>query len=219
MVSIRNASRRDVRLALVLATVNVAIWPIYPVLNHGPNRIFLRTPLDGMIPLVPIMVIPYLSLIPLLGVAAAVFAIADVRRFQAFALAVTVALLVSYLIYALAQSYVIRPYPGGEGWLTAVVRNVYALDRPYNDFPSLHTSLSVIVAALWRQAHGRAGLVVVAWCGLIVASTVLIHQHYLADVAGGLVVAWLAIAVSDRVIERVHHEPQDKRPVRPGGDG
>ena len=168
-----------------------------------------------MIPLVPIMVIPYLSLFPLTGVGAVVLAIADVRRFQVLALAVTVALLVSYLIYALAQSYVLRPYPGGGGGLTAVIRHIYTLDRPYNDFPSLHTSLSVIVAVGWRRTHRRTGLIVSAWCGLIVASTVLIHQHYLADVAGGLMVAWLAIVASERAIGRIDHEPRDQSPVQP----
>jgi membrane-associated phospholipid phosphatase len=217
MTGIRNAAQRDVLLALILAAVSVATSLIYPVLNHGPNRIFLRTPLDGAIPLVPVMVIPYLSLIPLIGVAAIVFAIADVRRVQALALAVTVALLVSYLVYALAQSYVIRPYPGGGGWLTTTVRHVYALDRPYNDFPSLHTSLSAIVAVLWRRINQRTGAVVAVWCGLIVASTVLIHQHYLADVAGGLIVAWLAIAASDRIIDRIRYDPQGKPPMRPDG--
>ncbi|HXP18750.1 MAG TPA: phosphatase PAP2 family protein [Streptosporangiaceae bacterium] len=212
MTGAAGAARRDVLLALLLAAISVATYLIYPVLNHGPDKIFLRTPLDRAIPLVPVMVIPYLSLFPLIGLAAVVLAVTDVRRLQALALAMIVALGVSYLVYALAQSYVIRPSPAGRDWLTAAVRHVYALDRPYNDFPSLHTSLSAIVAVSWLRAHRRTGAVVAVWCGLVIASTVLIHQHYLADVAGGLVVAWLAVAVSDRVIGRIHHDP----PERPG---
>jgi membrane-associated phospholipid phosphatase len=202
---------RDVLLALLLAAVSVATYLIYPVLNHGPQRIFLRTPLDRAIPLVPVMVIPYLSLFPLIIVAAAVFAIADLRRVQALALAVTLALLVSYLVYALAQSYVIRPSPDGRNWLTAAVRYVYSLDRPYNDFPSLHTSLSAIVAVMWLRIHPRTGVAVALWCGLIIASTLLIHQHYLADVAGGLAVAWLAVTASDRAIAAIHRDPPGER--------
>jgi membrane-associated phospholipid phosphatase len=212
MTGIRTAARRDVLLALLLAAVSVATYLIYPVLNHGPNKIFLRTPLDHAIPLIPAMVIPYLSLIPLITVTAVVLAIADVRRVQALALAVTIALLVSYLVYALAQSYVVRPSPVGRDWLAEAVRHVYAVDRPYNDFPSLHTSLSAIIAILWLRTHHRTGVVVAIWCGLIVASTVLIHQHYLADIAGGLMVAWLAMAASDRVIDRIHHDPRDEPP-------
>jgi membrane-associated phospholipid phosphatase len=88
---------------------------------------------------------------------------------------------------------------------------VYSLDRPFNDFPSLHTSLSAIVAVMWLRIHPRTGVAVAFWCGLIIASTVLIHQHYLADVAGGLAVAWLAVAASDRIIAAIHHDPPGKR--------
>jgi membrane-associated phospholipid phosphatase len=199
-------SRRDVLLALLLGAVSVAAYLLYPVLNHGPGRIFLRAPLDRAIPLVPVMVIPYLSLIPLIILAAIVAAAAGLRRFQAFALAITLALAVSYLIYALAQSYVIRPSPAGTDWLTAAVRHVYSLDRPYNDFPSLHTSLSAIVAVSWWRIHRRTGIAIALWCTLIIASTVLIHQHYLADIAGGLAVAGLALAASDRIIGAIHHD-------------
>jgi len=153
MAGIQDAGRRDVLLALLLGVVSIAAYLIYPVLNHGPGKIFLRTPLDRAIPLVPVMVIPYLSLIPLIIVAVVVFAIADVRRVQALAVAVTLALLASYLVYALAQSYVIRPSPPGRDWLAAAVRHVYSLDRPYNDFPSLHTSLATIVAVSWLRIH------------------------------------------------------------------
>jgi membrane-associated phospholipid phosphatase len=185
-------SRRDVLLALLLGAVSVAAYLLYPVLNHGPGRIFLRAPLDRAIPLIIL--------------AAIVAAAAGLRRFQAFALAITLALAVSYLIYALAQSYVIRPSPAGTDWLTAAVRHVYSLDRPYNDFPSLHTSLSAIVAVSWWRIHRRTGIAIALWCTLIIASTVLIHQHYLADIAGGLAVAGLALAASDRIIGAIHHD-------------
>jgi membrane-associated phospholipid phosphatase len=219
MAGTPSAVWRDVLLALGLGAVSVAVYLIYPVLNHGPNKIFLQTPLDRAIPLVPVMVIPYLSLYPLLILAAVVFAGTDLRQVQALALAVTLALLVSYLFYVLAQSYVIRPSPAGWDWLTAAVRYVYSLDRPYNDFPSLHTCLSAIVAVLWLRIHRRTGVAVAVWCSLIVASTVLIHQHYLADVAGGLAVAWLAVAASGRIIAAIHHDRPDAPPARASAIG
>lgn len=209
-----NAARRDLLLTLLLGAASVAAFLIYPVLDHGPDRIFLQTPLDRAIPFVPVMVIPYLSLIPVIILAAVVFAIAGLRRLQALTLAVTLAMLVSYLVYAVAQSYVIRPSPPGRDWLSAAVRHVYALDRPYNDFPSLHTSLAAIVAVLWLRTHRRTGAAIAIWCTLIVASTVLIHQHYLADVAGGLAVAWLAVAASDRILSRIHGNRPGASPAR-----
>jgi hypothetical protein len=55
MTDTPGTARRDVLLALLLGTVSVATYLIYPVLNHGPNKIFLQTPLDRAIPLVPAM--------------------------------------------------------------------------------------------------------------------------------------------------------------------
>jgi membrane-associated phospholipid phosphatase len=196
----------DIILAVLLGAVGCATYLIYPALNHGPNRIFLQTAIDRAMPLVPVMVIPYVSLIPLIGIAALVFAVADLRRFQSFALAMTIALLVSYLFYATAQSYVIRPTITGDDWLSRAVRQVYSLDKPYNDFPSLHTSLSTIIAVSWLRVHRRTGIAVAVWCALIVASTVLIHQHYVADLAGGLVVAWAAVTSAEWVIRRIHRQ-------------
>jgi membrane-associated phospholipid phosphatase len=216
MADTASAGRRDVLLTLLLGVVSITAYLIYPVLNHGPDRIFLRTPQDRAIPLVPVMVIPYLSLIPLIIVAVVASAIADLRRVQALALAVTLALLASYLVYALAQSYVIRPSPTGRDWLTVAVRHVYSLDRPYNDFPSLHASLATIVAVSWLRIYRRTGTAAAIWCTLIVASTVLIHQHYLADVAGGLAVAWLAVTASDRILGWLHHDGSDGPPTQRG---
>jgi membrane-associated phospholipid phosphatase len=84
------------------------------------------------------------------------------------------------------------------GWL----RDVYAGDRPYNDFPSLHTSLSTIIAVHWWRWNRRIGVPVAVWTLLIVASTVLVHQHYLADVGGGLVLAALTSTVGLRLFAR-----------------
>jgi membrane-associated phospholipid phosphatase len=64
---------------------------------------------------------------------------------------------------------------------------------------------------LWLRLHRRAGIVVALWCSLIIASTVLIHQHYLADVAGGIVVGWLAVAISSRIIGAIHHDRRDRQ--------
>jgi membrane-associated phospholipid phosphatase len=202
----------DLALAVLLGAAGFATYLLYPALNHGPNRIFLQTALDRAIPFVPVMVIPYVSLIPLIFVAAVVYAVGDLRRFQSYALAMTIALLVSYVVYATAQSYVIRPTITGDDWLSRTVRYVYSLDKPYNDFPSLHTSQSTIIAAFWLKAHRRTGMVVAAWCALIVASTLLIHQHYIADVGAGLLVAWLSVTSAEWAVHRFHRSTDRSRP-------
>ncbi|MGD1052485.1 MAG: phosphatase PAP2 family protein [Candidatus Dormibacteria bacterium] len=187
---------------LVLLVVWYGVNLLYAPLNHGPNRIFLRTPLDQGIPVVPVFVIPYVSLTPYIAVTMALLLLARVRLLRSAAVAMIIAWLVSYAFYIFLQSYVARPELIGSDPFTALIRTVYAGDRPYNDFPSLHTSLSTIVAIHWWRVDRRIGMVAGGWTLLIVASTVLIHQHYLADLAGGLTLAAAACVVSLRLFAR-----------------
>ncbi len=176
-------------LSLVLIPAILGTNLIYDSLNHGPNRVFLETPLDRALPVVPIFAIPYVSLIPYIGVSLLVFLFFRVRIYRSAALTMIIAWFISYAFYFFLQSYIARPQITGTDPFSGMIRSVYASDQPYNDFPSLHTSLSTIIAIHWWRFDRRIGIPAAIWTALIVASTVLVKQHYLADVAGGLVLA------------------------------
>jgi len=68
---------------------------------------------------------------------------------------------------------------------------LWAVDLPHNLFPSLHVALSgLIVAALFRQSPAWARLLLGLWLVAICFAVVLVHQHHVVDVLGGLVLAW-----------------------------
>ncbi len=198
-------------ISLVLA---VAIYfgnEIYFILNHGPAVWNLRTPLDAALPVVPPFVIPYVSLDPLVYFTLIVFLLLRTKVFQSAALSMLAAFLVSYLFYFFFQTEVIRPALTGSDLFTRMIRDVYAGDNPFNDFPSLHTSVSTILAIHWLRLDRRAGIVACIWAALIVASTVLVKQHYVADVVGGLLLAfgvsWLFIRL---ILGRGDPKPADR---------
>ena len=137
----------------------------------------------------PIFAIPYLSLIPYIGVSLLVFLFLRVRVYRSAALTMIIVWFISYAFYFFLQSDIARPAITGTDPFSAMIRSIYASDQPYNDFPSLHTSLSTIIAIHWWRFDRRIGIVAAIWTALIVASTVLVKQHYLADVAGGLLLA------------------------------
>jgi membrane-associated phospholipid phosphatase len=184
-------------LACILLAVAVFFAnEIYFLLNHGPAVLHLRTPLDDAIPVVPAFVIPYVSLNPYVYVTLAALLLLRTRIFQSAGLAMLGTWLVSYLFYFFLQSEMIRPVLAGTDVFTRMINAVYAGDNPYNCFPSLHTSMSTLMAVHWLRVDRRIGIAASVWTALIVASTVFIKQHYVADVAGGLVLgfatAWLA---------------------------
>jgi membrane-associated phospholipid phosphatase len=195
---------RDIGLALGMALALALLFQLYVPLNHGPPRWIARTPLDELIPLVVPMVVPYVSIYPIGVLTAVAFWLMSARLLHSALLASILTLAASYVCYFVAQTYVERPAVSGDDFLSSLLRSVYAVDQPYNAFPSLHVGVSVVIAVHWLWSGGRTGFWIAAWCGLIACSTVFVHQHYLADVLGGLVVGASACLLSRRIIGGLH---------------
>jgi membrane-associated phospholipid phosphatase len=173
---------------------------IYSTLNHGPAVINLHTALDSAIPVVPIFVIPYDSLQPYIYATLILFLLFRSKYFQSACLAMITVWFISYGFYYFLQSEVIRPVLTGTDTFSKMVMNVYAGDNAFNDFPSLHTSLSTILAIHWVKVNKPLGIVLSIWTALIVASTLLVKQHYIADLIFGLALAFAAALVYMKVM-------------------
>ncbi len=177
---------------------------IYAVLNHGPNLIFMKSYFDTLIPVIPPFIIPYDSLQYFIYASLILFLAFRIRIFKSAALSMILVWFVSYTFYFFAQSFVMRPHLTGNDPFVKMILAVYASDHPYNDFPSLHTSLSTLMAFHWIKIDKRIGVPVAIWAALIVASTVFVKQHYLSDVIIGL---GLSFAVSRLFLKYVAKEP------------
>ncbi|HEY8732077.1 MAG TPA: phosphatase PAP2 family protein [Candidatus Limnocylindria bacterium] len=194
---------RGAAVTVVLGVIAIATSLVYDALNHGPNVVFLRTPIDDLIPVVGPFVIPYVSLRPFLYGSALVFLFFRARIYRSAAISMTVVLLISYVFYVFMQSYIDRPVLLGDDLFSRMIRDVYAGDQPYNDFPSLHASLSTVFAIHWWRVDRRIGLAVAIWVALIVVSTVFVKQHYVADMIAGTALAFLVSRVSlARLVDR-----------------
>jgi membrane-associated phospholipid phosphatase len=175
---------------------------IYYALNHGPAVINLHTALDSAIPVMPFFVIPYDSLQPYIYATLILFLLFRSKYFQSACLAMITVWFISYAFYYFLQSEVIRPVLTGTDTFSKMVMNVYAGDNAFNDFPSLHTSLSTILAIHWVKVNRPLGIVLSIWTALIVASTLLVKQHYIADMIFGLALAFAAALLYTRMLIR-----------------
>ncbi len=180
---------RNAGISILLVVGVYLTNKIYVLLNHGPRVILMKSPLDDLIPLIPAFVIPYVSLEPFIYATLVLFLLFRTRLFQSAALSMIAAWFVSYAFYFFLQSEMLRPTLTATDTLTQMIRDVYAGDNAFNCFPSLHTSLSTILAIHWWRVGKRIGIPVAIWVALIVASTVFVKQHYVADVVGGLLLA------------------------------
>jgi membrane-associated phospholipid phosphatase len=188
----------------------------YDYLNHGPYRLFLRSPIDQALPVVPLFVVPYDSLQPFIYGSLVVFLLFRARIYQSAVLSMIVTFLVSYVFFAFLQTYVDRPVLTGDDLLTRMVRDVYAGDQPFNDFPSLHVSTSTIIAIHWWRMGRRLTWPLIVWAGLIAMSTVMVRQHYVADIAGGLVLAFITSLFFIRRLEPRAIDASARRGQSPG---
>ena len=196
---------RNALFSLLLAVGVYFTSQVYYALNHGPAVINLRTALDAALPVVPVFVIPYVSLQPYIYATLILFLVFRTKYFQSACLAMITTWFISYAFYFFLQSEVIRPALSGTDIFSRMVMNVYAGDNPFNDFPSLHTSLSTILAIHWVKVNKPLGIALSIWTALIVASTLLIKQHYIADVVLGLALAFgTALLYLKLVVKRPH---------------
>lgn len=192
----------DWRTVGLLLLLHVLQLPLYGALNSGARGARrLESGIDPWIPLVPAFVLPYLSFFGLIAVTSlGLLRHRDPLRCARFLLALILTTGVSYVVYALWQTVVLRPdLSGDRGWAPQLLMWVYRSDSPYNAFPSLHTSISVVCALFLVGSPGwrRTGAI---WAALVVASTLLVKQHYLADAVSGALLGWAATRLAGRLL-------------------
>jgi len=175
------------RLLLTAIIVSVSAG-LYLLANHF-GKIFgawnIELPLDGRIPFVPKAIFIYLLIFPFL--AAPIFLVKKHRDFFHVIAVYFLLVLSSVSAFMLLPTTMARPMApefGVTGFLFWLMRQV---DGPHNLFPSLHVS-SVFYIALVIGRFCRAAIMSSIFCAVLISlSTLLVKQHLILDVAGGLV--------------------------------
>jgi membrane-associated phospholipid phosphatase len=178
---------RRPRTPLLYLVYWVPFIACYQLVNRFPMLEPRELPLswvDRALPFVPALLPLYVAYLPLYW--ATVARSENDREASRIFYGAHVQLLLSLPFFVLLptrmpleQFYGPEPY----NWADALWR---WFDAPNNCFPSLHTSNALLLLHFnWRRSHRWA------WAAAsigVVASTVLVKQHYVADVAGGALV-------------------------------
>jgi membrane-associated phospholipid phosphatase len=99
----------------------------------------------------------------------------------------------------------------GDGFGAWALRMLYAMDTPYNCFPSLHVAHSFVSALASRRVHRGVGAVAILCASLVAVSTLFTRQHYVADVVAGVAMALLAYVFFLRDRGRAAAPESDRR--------
>ncbi|MGK0465259.1 phosphatase PAP2 family protein [Clostridium sp.] len=167
----------------------------YPILNQyrgNTNSVF--TFVDSFIPFNKIFILPYLSWYVFIAIFTAILCVLDKERYFKLLITINIGMVTCYVIYFFYPTYVPRPVITGSDFLSNLVLNLYAADNPYNAFPSIHVLNSALIAFYIyksEKVYKLTKVICIIMSSSIIISTMLIKQHYFADVASGMIFAWI----------------------------
>lgn len=154
----------------------------------------LNTPFDDLIPFAAASIWIYVWVFP--AALMPLFVVRCPRLFRLTAAAYGIAIAVSLVCFALlpvtsqrlrAPRSALDPGQASD-WLVALV---YAVDPPYNLFPSLHLSIAALAALSVWSASRRYGVIAFVAVILVGVSVCTAKQHFVLDVLGGLAIGTL----------------------------
>ena len=136
-------------------------------------------------------IVPYWSLN--LMYAAAFFLCRDTReqnRYVARLVSAQIVATTCFMLFPLHFGWPKPPTDGLWGWL---FDSLVAFDVPYNQAPSLHIALSIIVGAFYWTRFPKIRLPLLLWQSLIALSVLTTYQHHFIDVPTGALLGWLVL--------------------------
>ncbi len=187
-------TRRGWVIDTVLLALTAVILYMYVALNAplSVNHV-VKIGFDDLIPRVPIFVIPYLAFLPWVY-GTLIFAWIKNRYFHQLAYSFIIINLAAYFVYLTFQTVVPREIITTHDIFSNILQFVYNNDLPYAGLPSLHAALSASIATFFVIRHSKYSWAAVSMAVLVVASTLLVKQHFVLDaVAGvglGVLVTW-----------------------------
>jgi fatty acid desaturase len=205
----------SIALSLVVAIVFMVAYGgaalLYPQLQPGLD---LSTWMDDSIPFIPSFAAIYLT-VPLLMMMVPFFNKSPADLLPVATGAVVQIVLASLFFIAMPLMPMLRPTVEISSLNLQLLKAAEFISMQGNYFPSLHVSLSITSAwACARMTSNPVGALMWLWATIIIGSTLLSKQHYLADVLGGallglisvsLVIPWLSKTLSEaenEIIER-----------------
>lgn len=170
----------------------------------GRQQYTLMTPLDAALPFIPEFEYVYILcyIIPLIPV----ILIGDAVEMNRLIIAFVLINAVAFITFALFPVYFQRPQFSVDSPAAWLVSLEYSMDRPVNNFPSLHAAIAWLV---FLGCRGRnrylGGLLFLVAAGISIGSLFL-KQHYIADIAAGMALSFVVYRAIGRIASRANRD-------------
>jgi membrane-associated phospholipid phosphatase len=170
------------------ATYGFATW----VTSQRSDVSSLAFEWEQFIPFWPWSIVPYWSIDLLYGLSLLLPRTREALKCHALRLLTAQIISVScFLLWPLRFSFSQPETHGLFGWLFEVLSG---FDQPFNQAPSLHIALLVVLWVCYAQhARGLWRLLLHGWFFLIGLSVLTTYQHHFIDVPTGALAGWLCV--------------------------
>ena len=180
---------------LKLALVGILFYASYSLSNHYAASLAYVPEIafawERNIPFWEWTILPYWSLN--LMYAAAFFLCRDTREQNRYVARLVSAQIVATTCFMLFPLHFGWPKPPTDGLWGVMFDSLVAFDLPYNQAPSLHIALSIIVGAFYWTRFPKIRLPIFLWQSLIALSVLTTYQHHFIDVPTGALLGWLVL--------------------------
>ncbi len=147
---------------------------------------------ERQIPFLPWTILPYWT--ENLFYASALFLCLEPREVDILGRRMLTAQVVAvscFILFPLAFSF---PQPAVTGWPAFLFDALRGFDRPFNQAPSLHVALAIVLGVHFhRLAARRWRPLVVGWFLLIIGSVLTTYQHHFVDIPTGALLGWFCL--------------------------
>lgn len=158
----------------------------------GPTR-SIEISLDNLIPFIKQFILIYHLFMPCLIVFALILLKENKQLYLQYIFCLFFSQILAYIIYLFWQTEIPRYNINllGSDFFSKLVRLTYMTDNNYNGCPSLHVSqmLSLIIFSFKSKITIRIKIPMVILAFLIAISTVLVKQHVILDILGGILLS------------------------------
>lgn len=159
---------------------------------------------EHSLPFVPPMILPYMSMYLVALCPLFFLSVLEIRKLESALLwATVIAGVFFFLLPAPLAGARPEQVPGWQPWFDSL----YAVDNIGNTLPSLHITYSWMMLFTAARKSPRFAWIAYPWMAAIVASVLLVKQHYIADVVMGFLLGSLMLRWKYFVPERPFSAP------------
>ena len=180
---------------LKLALVGILFYASYSLSNHYAASLAYVPEVafawERGIPFWEWTILPYWSLN--LMYAAAFFLCRNACEQNRYVARLVSAQIIATTCFMLFPLHFGWPKPPTDGLWGMMFDSLVAFDLPYNQSPSLHIALSIIVGAFYWTRFPKIRLPIFLWQSLIALSVLTTYQHHFIDVPTGALLGWLVL--------------------------